>query len=306
VIYTKHNHLNYWYNNNKTNLTRPKELSILHFELGNISRAPETFRQECVRAATEIYQLYPDIHIGLTGGLNSNVCLESFLLAGHKPGVFIIEFTNQLNSFDSAPAQARCRELGITPKIITVDPVEFLSSAEFDLTVNEYQLYASWRAICLYAAKQLSVPQLFVDEIEIRRDVDPNVVWSFSRGEGQDLCWRRYSQQTGTPVLSNFFTWSPEQILAYVQLPTVQDLVADRISGKLSSISSRHKIYAEGGFEKFARLPKTWGIERIYTEWQISQDNVDNITIGDSRSCYVGHTELIEALTNKGGQWKYI
>jgi hypothetical protein len=305
MIFSKNNHINYWYNNDPSCLTRTSEYDILNFSIGSINRAPLSFKEECIIAAKEIHQTYPDIHIGLTGGLDSNICLDSFMSAGITPGIFIIKFPNGLNSFDADYAEAKCTRLGIKPIVIEFDPLEFIST-RLMVTVEKYQIYSLYQAIHIDACKTLSVPHISVDEIELRRDVAPEIEWCFVKKEDQDMCWRRYASIDGIPALNNFYTWSPELMLSFLQLPTIKKLANNELIGKLAWNSSKYAVYTEGGFGNVPNRPKTWGVEKIYNEWENSQADIDQQVIGAPRSCYVGYNELITALEHGDGQWKYI
>lgn len=304
MIFCKNNHINYWYNNDPNCLIRSSEYDILNFSVGHVTRSFSTFKEECIVAAEEIYKTYPDIHIGLTGGLDSNICLESFMLAGITPGVFIIKFPNNLNNFDAVYAEEKCKRLGIDPVIINFDPLHFIGTRLMEV-VEKYQIYSLYQAIHIDACKFLKVPHLSVDEIELRRDVAPDIEWCFVKKEDQDMCWRRYATIDNVPALNNFYTWSPELMLSFLNLSTVKRLANNEIVGKLAWNSSKYSVYTEGGFTVPNR-PKTWGVEKFYNEWENSQADIDQQVIGAPRSCYVGYTELVSALENKGGTWKYI
>lgn len=305
MIFCKDNHLSYWYNDEPDSLFRKDRADLLNFSLGSISRDVYDFRRECQLAAEEIYSIYPDIHVGLTGGLDSNICLESFLSAGIKPGVFIIRFPGGLNSFDAERAEETCVSSGIRPVIIEFDPIGFIQDGLIE-TVEKYQIYSFYQAIHIEACRQLSVPHLSVDEIEIRRDVSPEIEWCFVKREDQDMCWRRYAVINQVPALNNFYTWSPELMLSFLHLPTVKRLIANEIEGKLTWNSSKREIYQEGGFSSLWRYKKTWGIEKFYPEWEFAESLIKRRTEFAPRSCYVNYEELTSALNGQGGSWKYI
>jgi len=62
-------------------------------------------------------------------------------------------------------------------------------------------------------------------------------------------------------------------MLAFLDLPTVDDLINDRIFGKLGWTSSKLKIYAHTGFEFKPRVKFT-GVENYLHLWNQVQYNI--------------------------------
>lgn len=305
VIFSKNNHLNYWYNDNPKNLYRENWYDLISFQIGGISRNPKSFREECCIAAKEIYDIYPDIHIGLTGGLDSNVCLESFLTAGIKPGIFIIKFTNDLNNIDSDYAMTRCKELNINPVVVEIDPFQFVEDHVIDIA-KEFQIYSMYQALHIHACRNFTFPFITVDEIELRRDCHPKSKWSFVKKEDQDMCWRRFASTTGVKAINNFYTWSPELMLSFVNIPIANELCTGKIPGKISWNSTKNLIYAQGGFPKFIRFKKTWGVEKISGLFTHATGKITKELMWDSRDCYIEYNELKNILESDGKICQYI
>ncbi len=303
--FSKNNHLNYWYNNDPKNLYRENWYDLISFQIGGIQRTPKSFKEECCTAAAEIYETYPDIHIGLTGGLDSNVCLESFLSVGIKPGVFIIKFTNDLNPIDADYAVKKCRELSIDPVIVEIDPFQFVKEQMMDVA-KEFQIYSMYQALHIYACRNFTFPFITVDEIELRRDCHPKSQWSFVKKEDQDMCWRRFANTANVRAINNFYTWSPELMLSFLNIPTVQKLCSNQIPGKISWNSSKNLIYAEGGFPKFMGYKKTWGVEKISGLFSKATAKISKEFMWEPRDCYIEYNNLKNILTNGGGTCQYI
>jgi len=308
VIFSKNNHLNYWYNNDPNILYRENWYDIISFQVGGISRSPAYFKAECITAAKEIYDLYPNIHIGLTGGLDSNVCLESFLQAGIKPGIFIMKFMredNELNPLDANYAIEKCQELGIDPLIIEVDPIKFVAENMMS-TSKEFQIYSMYQALHIHTCRDFDFPFITVDEIELRRDCHPKNLWSFVKKEDQDMCWRRFSNTTNVRAINNFFTWSPELMLSFLKISAVEKLCTGRIPGKVSWNSIKNLIYADGGFPKFIKYKKTWGVEKMAGLFAIATANIEKEFKWETRDCYIEYNQLKQALENGGMTCRYI
>jgi hypothetical protein len=66
-------------------------------------------------------------------------------------------------------------------------------------------------------------------------------------------------------------------MLAFLQIPTVDDLINDRIPGKLGWTSSKMKIYSHLGYS-FRQRPKWFGIENYKHLWDQVEYNASVAT----------------------------
>jgi hypothetical protein len=121
-----------------------------------------------------------------------------------------------------------------------------------------------------------------VDEVELEKIPDINLEtgavatdWCFLKKEDQDGVWRRFNDKTGIPALNNFYTYTPESILAFLNNEVVNDLINDRIPGKLGWTSSKMKIYSSLGYE-FRKRPKWHGVENYIHLWDAVRYNVSS------------------------------
>jgi hypothetical protein len=69
--------------------------------------------------------------------------------------------------------------------------------------------------------------------------------WQFELDEGAKH-WSVYHKTVGRVCIADWYEYSPELIVSHTQLPLIQDLINNRIPGKLSSFTSKpvvHKAY---------------------------------------------------------------
>ena len=52
----------------------------------------------------------------------------------------------------------------------------------------------------------------------------------------------RFSNHYNIPLVNEWFSYTPELLLYYLENPKIQELVTDRFNYKLSSVSSKNKI----------------------------------------------------------------
>lgn len=280
---TQNNHLIYYYNDDTSQIWRRSSLDTSHMSVGGCSREPFSARIEWIRNARLIYDQYPDLTIFMSGGLDSEIALRSFIAAGIRPKLATVRFPDQKNSYDIGPMiQLVQDEFGLDISIIDFDPEEFCLSGEYLEISQKYQAYSFYQQILLKVAESFSAPMITVDEIELEKysffNFDTGEVdrkWIFLKKEDQDGVWRRFNDKTKIPALNNFYTYTPESMLAFLRLPTVGHLIRDQIPYKLSWTSSKIKIYSEAGF-KFRMRPKYHGMENYMALWNYVKSNLSD------------------------------
>lgn len=305
IINTENNHLHYWFNNDRSQIWRHSNLDTTAMSVGGCKRPPMALRAELIRNARSIYRNYPDLTLFMSGGLDSEMALRSFMSAGIVPKLATIRFPNDNNMYDIGPMIRMVEQLKLKITVIDFDPAEFVQSGEYKDVGLRYQAYTLYQQMLLRVAEDYAAPMITIDEVEVEKnpsiDFDTGKVtteWIFLKKEDQDGVWRRFNDKTGIPALNNFYTYSPETILAFLQNPTVDDLINDRIYGKLSWTSSKMKIYSSLRYE-FRKRPKWHGIENYIHLWDAVRYSMSNSgLIFNSRAYSVPTNLLKENLIN--------
>lgn len=280
IVNTERSHLKYWYGNDRTQIWRKDNLETTSMSVGGCIRKPMSFKAELIRTARILSKQYPDLTIFLSGGLDSEMALQSFLAAGITPRIVTVRFPNDKNIHDIGPAMRMLDHMGLKYSIIDIDPEEFVMSGEAFEIGARFQGYSFYQQLLMKVAIDYNAPMITIDEIELEKL--PSIDWEtgehydrwvFLKKEDQDGVWRRFADATGIPALNNFYSYSPESILSFLQIPTVDDLVNDRIYGKLGWTSSKMKIYSHLGYN-FRKRPKWHGVENYMHLWDYVRYNV--------------------------------
>lgn len=295
--------IEYWYEHTGS-VTRTDSLEILNMKVNPITREPASFKEECISVAKGLHNQYPDLHLALSGGNESNVCLRSFVAAGITPNVVIIEFPRQLNSFDTDYAFKTCKYLGITPVVLTLG--NDLSMQRVKEMSVKYQTYSFAQTMMAHYLGQVNTSVILADKININRISHPRSKWCFVRSEDTDMWPLRYNLQNENKIISDFFTTTPEQILSFLRIPTVQNLMEKQSAGKISLNSSKYNIYREAGFELLAFYKKTNVIENIQGLNYKANNVIDDALKFRSRNMYIEYQQLIDTLTQGGSTCQYI
>lgn len=280
IVNTERSHLKYWYGEDRTQVWRKHNLETTSMSVGGCVRKPMSFKAELIRTARTLHKAYPDLTIFLSGGLDSEMALQSFLSAGITPQIVTVRFPDDKNLHDIGPAMRMLDHMGLKYTIVDIDPQEFVMSGEAFEIGSRFQGYSFYQQLLMKVAMDYNAPMITIDEIELEKlpSIDWQTSehydrWVFLKKEDQDGVWRRFADATGIPALNNFYSYSPESILSFLQLPTVDDLVNDRIPGKLGWTSSKMKIYSHIGYN-FRKRPKWHGVENYMHLWDYVKYNV--------------------------------
>lgn len=282
IINTENNHLTYWYDDDRTKIWRTDDFDTTSMSVGGCIRKPMSLKAELIRTARSLIRDYPDLTLFMSGGLDSEMALRSFLSAGIVPKLVTIRFPDDKNMHDIGPTMQMLDNMGLKYSIIDIDPHEFVMSGEAFEVAERYQVYTMYQQLLMKIAFDYSAPMITFDEVELGKLQYTNWTtgktlnkWSFSKREDQDAAWLRFNAMTGIPALSSFYTYSPESMLAFLQLPTVDALVNDRIPHKLSWTSSKMEIYSHLGYD-FRKRQKWHGVENYMQLWYYVEDKLNS------------------------------
>lgn len=291
VELTKYNHIRYWFNDDPDQLFRrhPFESAHMSFGYDGFVQTNRTFNECLIDTALEFKYKHPkDFYIFLSGGLDSEIAVRSFLQAGVKFRPIILKFINDFNKEDVESALRLNNELNLNSIVAEIDPIRFFESGKWLDIAKKYQSYTFYQQLLLQAAEDLSSPMITIDEIELTK-IDQNN-WAFIKNEDQDGCWHRFIEITGIPAYNNFYTYDPDTVKIFLKNKTVIQLINNQIFGKLTWSSSKHQIYSELTLWNMIKRPKRTGMERLMNLWLYVENYIDN-------ELYDGH-RIFRYLTN--------
>lgn len=302
--------LEYWYGEDVNKKFRTDSFELLNVNIQPMTRKPLTLKEECIIAAKEIYSNNPNIHIALSGGWESQICLHSFIEAGIIPNVYILKLPGGLNAHDTNIAIRQCDRFNIKPKIITVNLEKFVKE-DMLTTAIEYQTYSFFQSMQAYYISGLDEDVLLVDKLDLRRDVNPNLSWSFVRSEDFNFWPNRFNCLNEKKIINNFFTYNPELMHSFLSLPAIVELVNKTDTGKISLNSLKNIIYYQGGFTNLfnddtQRFVKTVSFEHIPGLHQKNSELILQTLKFKQRQTYISYKDLMFALENQGAVCQYI
>lgn len=251
---THQNHFKFGYDHNWYSMRENSEQRWM-VEYGRCQKNPSTFKEACLGAARQISKnAGRKITVLFSGGIDSEVTLQSFLLAKIPVRAAILRFKNDLNLFDIAYAIIACERMNIKYDIFELDILKFWE--------NELLHYAN-PTYCI--SPQLLSTMWLVDQIDeypvigsgeclLVKDYDDNYLpgistythteWSLWEKE-KIAAWYRHFIVKNRDGCPGFFQYTPEIILSYLNDSFVQKITRSEIIGKLSTESSKSAIYQQ-------------------------------------------------------------
>lgn len=210
----------------------------------------------------------------LSGGVDSEVVLRSYLAIGVTPEVVIIRYENDINIYDVSFAVIICNQLGVDYRIVDFNLKKF------------YENDAEGIAEIAQIDRPRALPQLkfleFTDNFPIYGGADITLFrvgkdysvkgkWMVACHE-HDTSWSKYSLIINRPAILSWFKWTPGIVLSYFQTNWAQKLINDEFYGKLGTNSTKYMGYQEAFPDIIPRIKKT-GFETFSNDFIAEYEN---------------------------------
>lgn len=199
---------------------------------------------EQYRTADLIYNDFgSDMVVMFSGGTDSEIVLRSFKYIGINPRSVFIKFKNDYNIEDLKIADRIARELDIKLEVIEVDVKEFYRSGEayeFSSIIHCRQMAY---LVVYHQILKMQCPAIMGGEMYLRREVDvTGSKWYYCFRENEDASAMRFSLKYNLPLVNEWFSYTPEMMLYYLDEPDIDRLITDRYNFKMASVSSKNAI----------------------------------------------------------------
>lgn len=232
------------------------------------------FREECHRAARLLASTHPSpIWLCFSGGLDSEVMVRVFIECGIPFRAAFLRFSQGENDHEYEWTQRICRQLNVELKIFTLDLKQFfLSGAALDFADSAEcstpeMLATMWLSSQLEGSVVFGSGECFFvrensDGFEpgLRMPYSPYCTWHLFEKESVGS-WYKHFVRAGITGSPGFFQYTAEQIFSYCKIPIIENLLANRLYGKLSSTSSKLEAYRQ--FWPLEARPKYNGYENL-------------------------------------------
>lgn len=223
-----------------------------------------SYRKELLRTAHSIYQEFgKDLVVFLSGGTDSEIVLRSFLSIGIKPKCAIIAFENDYNLADVMDAVNLTLELDVPYEILKFDVKNFMNSGEASDFGKKLQCTQITYLTIYYHILKLGMPAVMGGEVLLKRNTNlTDSKWYYCLRENEDCSAMRFVNLFNIPLVNEFFSYTPELLLYYLEHPDTVNLVNTKYNYKLTSVSSKNALLRKLCPEVVRRI-KTHGFENL-------------------------------------------
>lgn len=264
--YTKNNHLYYTIGERKFGIREtPYEKYQVH--VGTIDKdvyKKSSWREELKKTAQSVLDEYgKDFILFLSGGTDSEIVLRNFLEIGLKPRCATIKFVDNYNSNDVNEAIEIANSLDIKLDIINFDVKNFYRSGEALQFSKEINCTQITYLMVYYQIKKFGCTGVMGGEQLLKREVCQNeTFWYHCFRENEDASAMRFSEKYRIPIINEWFSYTPEMMLYYLENIDVHKLINNKFNYKLTSVSSKNKIL-KSLYPEIKLRTKTHGFERL-------------------------------------------
>ena len=245
--YTHNNHLKYFINEElfgiRTSPNQKYSFNVGQADLDLYNKS--NFREELLRVADLVHtDLGQEKVLLLSGGLDSEIMLRSFLNIGIKPRCVTFKFENGYNSYEVNAAEETAKALGVELEMFNFNIFDFYHSGEALEMAKKYSIRLFPYAVFLKVGELLSAPTMVAGELHLckTRDVNDKFVWGLRILEDLDMAHIRFSQDKKIPFLQEWFSYTPEIMLHFLETPEVKHLVTTP-SYQQTILPVKNKIY---------------------------------------------------------------
>lgn len=223
-----------------------------------------SWRQELRRTADLVLKDFgKDLVVFLSGGTDSEIVVRNFLEIGVKPRCAIIRFKDQYNDYDVKSAEELCRELDIDLIYLDFDVKDFYYSGQAAELATEIQCCQITYLTVYENIRKLSAPAIMGGELFLSKKIERNnTFWYYVFRENEDASAMRFSNHYQIPLVNEWFSYTPEMVLHFLNDSDIRSLISNRITHKLSSVSSKNRILKKL-FPEIKQRIKTHGFERL-------------------------------------------
>jgi len=287
INFTQNNHLSYSIDERqfgkRTNGIEKYQVALGKIDVHEYKKT--SWRQELRKTAdTVLREFGKDLIVFLSGGTDSEIVVRNFLEIGFKPRCAIIRFADGYNDYDVQEAEEISRELNLDLIYLDFDVKDFYYSGRAADLATQIQCCQITYLTVYENIKKLSVPAIMGGELFLSKKIERNnTFWYYVFRENEDASAMRFSNHYNIPLVNEWFSYTPEMILHFLNNPQIKYLISDRIPYKLSSVSSKNDIL-RGLFPEVRKKIKTHGFERLRSFNFESYANLGN-------QCFIRRTE---------------
>ena len=241
--FTNNNHLTYTINNRtfgfRNTIFERYQVSVGRVD-DNYYRNNTWFSEQYRIGSLVLNNIGKDF-ILLYSGLNSECILRILLSLNIKPILIFIRFIGDYNINEYYHAVKTANDLNVELSVFDYDIIDNYRSGELTEFADSFNCGNIMQAVNCHAIHKLQSPAILGQEIIFRKDVKlKHVDWCYYFPEVSNASTFRYSIKYNMPVISEWFSYTPEAIAYF--LDNI-DLNSDTYKFKVSTNSTQNQIF---------------------------------------------------------------
>lgn len=188
-----------------------------------------------------------ELDLLFSGGIDSEVVLRIYKDLKIPINVFIFKYENNYNHYEFNRAIQICESMGVSYKIIDFNVEKFFENDAYDIWTKVYCNSSGWLPLMKMLDYLDNTPIIGSGDpywVRTSRDWTTKHSWNFEIDEGAKA-WTAYCKSIDRSVVSDWYEYSPELLISHTNLPLIQDLINDKLPGKLSSFSSKSVVHKQ-------------------------------------------------------------
>lgn len=211
-----------------------------------------SFRESCISAADQISEKARQLNkkplVFFSGGIDSEAIVYSFLLSKKDFSIVHLRYNRNLNDHEYHYVKKISERYNLDIIFFDIDIMDFLLKEE---TLKK-SLRDNGRMIELHALTSITekIKDNFFPVLDhpgtylCREEPDMSKPgnWFYKEYEHR-MFYYNYCLNENLDACPSFFLWNPEIMYSWLTDPLIQDLVNDRIPGKITCRTSTIKLY---------------------------------------------------------------
>lgn len=279
--YTKNNHIATGKNSNNE----------FTFQFGKI-KTHSTWRKECLNVAEELYDIHgKNLILFLSGGVDSEVMLNSFVALKIKPKVVVLKYEKNNNLHDINYIFRALSKYYISPTLIEVDVNYFYKNKLIEFANKTLCSSPQMNLIMYHAYHTDGIPVLGTGENFLTRKFGKPEVFDLEMEKESRLY--SFFQKENRECIPAFFQYTPEQMVSFIQKEFVYKWAETaKKNNYFSSKKIKHEIIAED-FDIEMR-PKLTGFELMMDIDNEYRSILENNNYNDNGEQYTSFENYIK------------
>lgn len=266
INFTYKNHLHYSINDRKFGWreTPTEKFKVSVGSIDNDHYKNSSYQKELLRTADLVYKDFgKEFALFLSGGTDSEIVLRNFIDIGVIPRCYTIKFKDDYNIDDVQEALDLTSDLGIPLEIIDFDVKDFVNSGEASEFGKSLQCTQITYLIIYYSILKIGLPSVMGGELLLKRNINTEPsTWYYCLRENEDCSAMRFNIKYNIPLVNEWFSYTPELMLYYLEDRDIESLVSIRDNHKLTSVSSKNAVLKKL-VPKIRTRKKTHGFEKL-------------------------------------------